>query len=160
MMRRLPKSINAPFIHSLNLAMSHNSPLFVTKDVPTEIGRWYAVYPTSKNFQPLIGKNAVANYAGISPTHVAHLRKNAICINTMNSSGMIVQQINLKDTRSRVQIVDCAVYSQAIRTAHAQFVARHHLDKCNKRNALTIALLNRNIDIYFAMSIARQYIPG
>jgi hypothetical protein len=146
--------------------MTQDYPLFITEDVITEIGRWYAVYPYYTREityidKPYAGKNSIHSNLNlnISPAHLESLKIHYICANTyILESGLPIQRTHLKSAH-RVMIIDCTVYSQIIRTAHAQFVARHHRKKSEKRIALTLALLNKNIDIYFAMSIARQYLP-
>lgn len=136
--------------------MSHIRPLFVTEDVFTAIGRPYAIYPLDKSQRPLVGMNKRVVGSDISSEHSLHLSVNAVCIESVaTDSGNLVHYMCMKFAKERWRILDCAVYSSLIREAHAKFTRRHN---CAKRIEFTRVLLNRGIDIYLAMSIAREYI--
>ena len=153
----------------MNFAMSQEHPLFITKSANTEIGRWYAVYPHNTDCKKysrraFVGKNSVETNS--STNYSNQMKRDYICINTfIDETGRPVRYRNIKPNENNKYkkkdaiIIDCAIYSLAIKNAYAKFVAQHHRKKSEKRAAFTLALLNRDIDIYFAMSIARQYLP-
>lgn len=135
------------------------SPLFLTGETPTVIGKYYAIYPNEEWYNMNrygAGKNTVYRDLPCSPEYTDILTHSAVCFETRNNAGnpgyMVMR--NTSAHRRLWRILDCAVYCRAIKDGYAARVAKRR----EIRKALILVLLRKNMDMYSAIMISREYL--